>query len=122
MPKFSEKSLEKLETCDERLQVLCKEVVKIMDCVVLCGHRNEEEQNKAYKNGHSKAQWGQSKHNSFPSKAVDLAPYPIDWYNKERFARLAGVVDTIAHQYGFRIKWGGDFKNFTDMPHFELED
>jgi len=121
MNKFSDKSQGKLNSCHEKLQVICKEAIKITDFTVLCGHRNEVDQNKAYEKGASGAKWGESKHNSHPSMAVDIAPYPIDWNDTERFARLAGTIEAIAFKYGVKLKWGGDFKNLKDMPHFEID-
>ena len=46
MPKFSRKSLSKLETCDKRLQDLFLTVVKKFDCTILEGHRSKDRQNK----------------------------------------------------------------------------
>ena len=122
MPEFSSKSQGKLNSCHEKLQVICNEAIKITDFTVLCGHRNEIEQNKVYESGNSEVRWPRSKHNSHPSMAVDIAPYPIDWNDTERFARLAGVMDAIAFKYGVKLKWGGDFESLKDMPHFQIED
>lgn len=120
MPSFSNISKARLISCDERLQIICMEAIAIMDFSILCGQRNEEDQNKAFENGNSKVQWPQSKHNRYPSQAVDIAPYPVDWEDTERFARLAGVMEAVAWKNGIKIKWGGDFKSIKDMPHFEL--
>lgn len=78
MPSFSRKSLSKLNTCDERLQRIFMEVIKKEDCTILCGTRSKEDQNMMYKTHRSKLKYPQSKHNRLPSKAVDVAPYPID--------------------------------------------
>lgn len=69
-----------------------------------------------------------SKHNSQPSKAVDVSPYPINWNNKEGFYHFAGFVRATAQQMGIKIRWGGDWngnfdlkdQNFFDLPHFEI--
>jgi len=95
-------------------------VVKIMDNTILCGHRGEAEQNKAFIEGKSNARFGESKHNEIPSEAVDVAPYPIDWNDTERFARLAGIIEGVAHMLDYKIRWGGDFASIKDMPHFEI--
>ena len=79
MPKFGRKSRTRLATCDKNLQKLFNEVVKHFDCSVLVGFRGKDEQNSAYKNGYSKVKWPNGKHNSNPSFAVDVAPYPINW-------------------------------------------
>ena len=120
MPKFSDRSKSRLITCDDRLQDLFNEVVEHFDCTVLCGHRNREDQEKAYREGKSKARWGQSNHNTLPSMAVDVVPYPIDWNDIQRFHHFAGLVLGIAAMKGINIRWGGHFKNFFDGPHFEI--
>ena len=94
----------------------------IIDFSVLEGYRGEEKQNEAFNTGKSKLKYPQSKHNMNPSRAVDIAPYPIDWNNRERFAKLAGVILACAHEVGVKVVWGGDWKTFKDLPHFELED
>jgi len=121
MPKFSNKSKERLATCHDKLQAICNEAIRITDFTVLEGHRGEERQNELYKKGSTKAVFGASKHNFKPSLAVDLAPYPIDWEDTERFAELAGVIKAVAFKYGVNITWGGDWHSFKDMPHYEIE-
>jgi peptidoglycan L-alanyl-D-glutamate endopeptidase CwlK len=128
MPKFSAKSLGRLESCDPKLQLLFNEVIKGYDCTILCGHRGKDDQDLAVKSGHSKAAWPNSKHNSFPSLAVDVAPSPLDWSDTDRFYHFAGYVLATANSLGIKIRWGGnwrgDFKfrdeKFQDMPHVEL--
>jgi len=129
MPKFSKTSLSKLETADVRLQTLFKKVIENYDCTILVGHRTKEEQDKAYPE-HSKVQWPHSKHNSIPSKAVDVAPYPINWNDIDRFYHFGGYVRGVAEMLGIKIRWGGDWngnfdlkdQNFFDLPHFEVVD
>ena len=120
MPKFSNASHTKLATCAQELQLICDELIKEIDFVVLCGNRGEEEQNLAFASGRSKAKFPDSKHNTYPSKAVDLAPYPIDWNDTARFKDLAVRFKRIAKEKNIPINWGGDFKKLVDMPHFEL--
>ena len=130
MPKFSKKSLSKLETCDKRLQDLFLRVVKKFDCTILEGHRSKDRQNKLFDEGKSKLKYPKGKHNSLPSKAVDVAPYPIDWNDRERFTYFSGYVLGIAYQMGLKIRWGGDWdmdtqvkdNNFDDLPHFEIKE
>lgn len=124
MPKFGRTSLYNLSTCHPELQLLFNEVIKTFDCKILCGHRDEAAQNDAYLNKKSNAKWGQSKHNTFPSLAVDVIPYPVDWNNIPRFYEFAAFVLNTAMKMGIQIKWGGFFiikgKKFFDGPHFEL--
>lgn len=120
MPKFSKKSRENLSQCHEDLQRLFNEVIKYYDCSVICGHRGKEAQNKAFVEFKSKLKYPNSKHNKKPSLAADVVPYPIDWYNIERFANFAGFVKGIACMMGIEIICGADWITLRDYPHFEL--
>ena len=138
MPKFGRKSRERLETCHPDLQTLFNAVIEEIDCSVICGHRNKEDQDKAVALGHSKANYPKGKHNSNPSNAIDVAPYPVDWDDLQRFYYFAGWVMAKAKilknvgEISHNIRWGGnwrgfengviDFKKntFNDLPHFEV--
>jgi len=130
MPRFSTKSKSKLHSCDERLISLFNKVVKHFDCMVLEGHRGEEKQNAAYDKGNSKVRYPNGKHNQSPSVAVDVAPYPIDWADRERFHYFGGYVLGVAKQMGLNIRWGGDWNQdtqtkdnkFDDLVHFEIKE
>jgi peptidoglycan LD-endopeptidase CwlK len=132
MAVFSDASRKQLGTCDPRLQRVLLEVIKYFDFSVLEGHRGEEDQNRAYAKGLSQVRWPFGKHNSLPSKAVDLAPYPIDWSSTEaarqRFCLLAGFVLLEGLKQGVKLRWGGDWdgdndtrdEKFRDLGHFEI--
>lgn len=130
MPKVGEQSLKRLDTCDERIQKVLNEVIKHYDFMILEGTRTVEQQQQYYKEGKSKLDGinQKSKHQSYPSLAVDIAPYPIDWNDSKRFYYLAGLVIATANSMGIKLRWGGDwdsdgdFKDntFNDLPHFEL--
>lgn len=121
MYKFSKQSQDRLNTSHPLLQEICNELIKEMDFTVLCGYRDKVAQNEAFSKGSSKLKFPKSKHNKNPSLAVDLAPYPIDWNNHTRFKELAKRFKQIAEHKRIKITWGGDFKGFSDMPHFQLE-
>ena len=128
MPKFGRTSRKRLVTCKEDLQILFNEVVKHFDCSVLVGYRGRNEQDTAYESGHSKVKWPNGKHNKRPSFAVDVAPYPIDWDDRERFIYFGGFVKGCAFRMGIPLRWGGDWDSdnqlsdnkFDDLVHFEL--
>jgi len=128
MPKFGRKSKEVLGTCDERFREILNEVIKYYDFSVISGYRNATEQNEIFRKGFSKLQYPDSKHNSSPSVAVDVAPYPIDWKDTRRFDILAGFIMMCAESKDISIRWGGDWDNdddvhdqsFNDVGHFEL--
>ena len=128
MPRFGKKSKSRLRTCDDELQSLFNEVEKYFDCSVLVGYRGRNEQNTAYESGHSQVEWPNGKHNKNPSVAVDVAPYPIDWDDRERFIYFGGFVKGCAFRMGIPLRWGGDWDNdtklsdnkFDDLVHYEL--
>jgi peptidoglycan L-alanyl-D-glutamate endopeptidase CwlK len=138
MPKFSERSLKNLQTCHIDLQVLFHEVIKYFDCIVTDGHRNKEDQDKAYASGNSKVKWPNGKHNKEPSLAADVYPYEpkiiVDWKDNQRFHYFAGYVMGIAQKLKedgkitHAIRWGGDWdkdtqikdESFRDTGHFEI--
>jgi len=128
MATFGTRSVTALNTLDHRLAEVLEEAIKHFDFVVLQGHRNEADQNKAFDDGFSKVRYPNGKHNTMPSMAVDVAPYPIDWDDSERFVYLAGWIMGIAAMKGIRLRWGGDWNSdrqnkderFRDIGHFEL--
>lgn len=122
MPTFSQASLQKLNTTHPDLQRLFHEVIKHRDCTVLCGYRGQEEQEQAFREGKSKAHFGQSKHNQQPSRAVDVLPYPINWEDLNGIREFAGFVQGVAASMNIQISWGGKFPGFFDGPHFELKE
>lgn len=122
MPNFSAKSLEKLMECHPDLIRLFQEVVKEIDCSIICGHRNKSHQDEAFRHGFSNTPWPKSKHNKIPSLAVDCIPYPCKWDDSESFEALAKVVFKKANELGIEIVWGGSFKTIMDKPHYELKD
>jgi peptidoglycan L-alanyl-D-glutamate endopeptidase CwlK len=135
MPSFSKESLSKLSTCHIDLQVLFFEVIKHFDCKVLEGYRAEIDQNKAFDEGKSKLKFPYGKHNSLPSNAIDVCPYPVpDWKNIRNFLYFGGFVMGLAcklkdeGKISHSIRYGGDFdmdndvtnQKFVDAVHFEL--
>lgn len=122
--KWSKKSSDLLATCDKKLQDMANMMLSRseFDLSITCGYRTEEEQNDNYNKGTSKAKFGQSKHNVFPSKAIDIVPYPINWDgNDKRWQEMALNAMWCAGKLGFEITWGGSFKSISDKPHFELK-
>ncbi len=128
MPSFSKASMSRLAECDTRLVSIFTEVIKHFDCAIITGHRTRADQDEKFRSGLSKVQFPNSRHNMLPSMAVDAAPYPIDWNDRERFTLFAGYVQGVAQMMGIKIKWGGDWdgdtqvkdNNFDDLPHFQI--
>lgn len=125
MPKFSPKSEMLLSTCHQDLQRVLREAIKYVDFSVIEGHRAAERQKQLVAEG--KSQTMNSKHLSLPSQAVDIAPYPIDWNDRERFIVLGYFILGLANSMGVKLRWGGLWDNkdvasnkFFDGPHFEI--
>lgn len=127
MPQFGKSSKQKLNTLDSRLQGVLNEAIKDIDFSIVWGHREMAEQNTAFNEGRSKLRWPTSKHNAYPSNAVDIVPYPEGFdASYERFYEMATYVLAAASSLGVRLEWGGHWKNYTgkgendrDWAHFE---
>ena len=142
MPKFSNSSRSRLVTCDLRLQLLFNAVVITDDCTIIEGLRTQERQQELYRQGKSTLDGvnTKSKHQSDDgiSRAVDVAPYPIDWNTYQpavakRWLDFARAVFAEAERQGISVRWGGDWdgdwdrvsdptldQSFNDWPHWEL--
>lgn len=140
MYKFSRRSHIKKITCHKDLQLILDDSIKVVDFTILEGARSQETQITYFAQGRSKLDGvhKKSKHQVSDeqplSMAVDIAPYPIDWNDRFRFAFLAGVMRGVATglleegKITHRLRWGGDWdsdndfkdQTFFDLPHFEL--
>jgi len=132
MPRFGKKSRDRLKGVDSRLINVLNEVVKYFDITVIEGLRSQERQNELVAQGKSKTKFG--KH--VEGKAVDIAPYPIDWKSRDDFHYLGGFVLGVASKMGIDVRWGGDWSdsslsknarttkdnNFDDLVHFEIKE
>lgn len=104
---------------------------EVTDISLTSGYRDEAEQNELFDLGASKLRYPDSKHNQYPSIAVDLAPYPYPRHEPKLWGALgyiAGSAFRIAAEEGLNIRWGGDWdrdgdltdQNFDDLFHIEL--
>ncbi len=122
---FGKVSEERLATCHPDLQAVCLEAIKHYDFTIVCGHRTEAEQQKALKKGYSKLPWPKSRHNTFPSEAVDVAPWVdgrIPWDDIQEFRALSVHMMAAAKKLGIELEWGGSWRSFVDMPHYQLKE
>ncbi|MEE8608599.1 MAG: hypothetical protein V3S55_13410 [Nitrospiraceae bacterium] len=127
--KFSASSKARLDACHPDLRIVFYTVVKGFDCKVHEGPRGQIKQNRYFEAGKSKVRWPNSKHNTRPSEAVHVIPYPFPgWKNTVAFYFFAGYVIATAEQMGIEIRWGGDWnrnkrmgdQTFMDLQHFEV--
>lgn len=138
MPAFGKRSRKNLNTCAPEIQEICNEAIKHIDFSIVTGHRTKQEQNALYPK-YTKLKWPHGNHNSYPSKAVDIAPYikpyGLIFGHKEQikemmyrnnvskqeannfvlksYARLIGFIEAVAKQKEINIRvgidWDGDF-------------
>lgn len=143
MYKFTAKSRENLLTVHPFLRAVLESVITMYDFSILEGLRDKETQNKYYEQNKTQLKYPNSKHNrsllldsDTISDAVDIAPYPIDWNDLNRFYYLAGLMkgtfarlrNTILIPGDIELVWGGDWDNdndfsdnsFNDLVHYEL--
>jgi peptidoglycan L-alanyl-D-glutamate endopeptidase CwlK len=109
-------------------------VIAYFDFSVLEGHRGTDRQYQLFQEGRSQIDGINliGKHNVFPSDAVDIAPYPIDFSDRgkarERFYFLMGMIKQEAERQGVKLRFGldwdgdGDFddQSFDDLGHVEI--
>jgi peptidoglycan L-alanyl-D-glutamate endopeptidase CwlK len=144
MPEFSKQSRSKLETCHQDLQTVFHYVVQTRDCTVVYGHRTPEEQFELFKKGRAEVdgRWkivkpqhvvtykdgmeDPSRHNSYPSEAIDVVPYPEMWSSIDAFRQFGNYVKGVISmmlKYGTienYIEYGGDW-NWKDYAHWQLK-
>lgn len=126
MYRFGKKSKERLKGVDSNLVKVLNELIKIMDVTIIEGVRSKERQEQLLAQGKTKTKY--SKH--ITGKAVDLAPYPINWEDREMFHYMGGMLRGIGQSMELKIRWGGDWdfdgdindNKFDDLVHVEIRD
>lgn len=124
--KFGDKSLSRLITVDERLQVVAHRALELtrIDFGIpeYGGKRTAEEQEYLYRKGSSKLD-GYSKFSRHQSgSALDVYAYvggKASW-EPDHLTHIAAAMLQAASEEGIRLSWGGFWRGFVDMPHFEL--
>ena len=131
MNSWGKRSKECYDTLNEKLQKVCDAVLKDWNCKIHWGFRTHEEQEKLFEEGATKAHFPDSLHNRYPSRAVDLTPYPVpEWEDIRTFDVFGGYVLGVAKTLGIGLRWGGDWdsdkdvhdQTFNDLMHFELKE
>jgi len=150
MPTFGPKSNGVLDSITPLLQTLMNKVVKHYDITLLEGHRAEEPQNELFSGGASKVKWPDSRHNTNPSMAVDVCPYPIPkewgdlgwltgkardkaWKERVKFYQMVSVIqfcweqmlveeETAAHARKYQLRFGADWDGDGDYSDQAFDD
>ena len=128
MYSFSQKSLDKLNNpkLHPKLRQLFLEAIKTspIDFTIVETIRTKELQIKYVKEGKSKTLKSRHIPDTNKSKlgeAVDIAPIVNGKTDYTKCDTVAKHIKQVAKKLGIAITWGGDFKNFSDKPHFELK-
>ena len=131
MPRFGKASLQRRELLCKDLRRLVDAVIQVYDFSIICSHRGQEEQERCFNNGNSKAHFGQSAHNYMPSFARDCWPYPAPYIqvqgikqldsNSPEWNKMGQVFKDMAENLGIEIEWGGDWESISDKPHIEIK-
>ena len=104
------------------LNTLINEASKNVNFKIICDYRGKTKQEEAFKNGSSKAKFGQSPHNYKPSLAVDIIPQPFKgWNDYAGFNRILDEFLRVSKEKNIEITLGRDFKPIKDFPHIELK-
>lgn len=137
---FGVTSLNRLQTADNELKILANTVIKILDHSIVTGFRTKAEQDKLYPR-FSTVQWPNSKHNKYPSQAIDVAPYirpygalfgspeqikqiqkefgvsrlAVNEFILKAYARLIGAYEMASHIEKIPIRVGMDWDGDFDM-------
>lgn len=136
---YSNASLQRFDTLHRDWQLILSVLQTWVDHTIIEGHRPREQQRAVFEAGLSKVDWPNSKHNTIPSMAVDVAPWVrelrrVEWEDHYAICRLWGMIDLIAKQLlaasliTHRVRWGGDWdmdgrskdQKFMDLVHGEL--
>jgi hypothetical protein len=135
--KYGERSSSVYKTLHPELQLLFLTVLRTRDHSLIEGHRTDERQEELLALGRTKVGAGDSRHNTIPSEAVDVIPYPFrrrDWTDRDKFhlwiGYVLGIADRLFDEGSMtrRVRSGADWdkdweasdNEFDDFPHFEL--
>ncbi|MDD2839582.1 MAG: M15 family metallopeptidase [Rickettsiales bacterium] len=126
MFKFSDNSIQLLNTVDKKLGILANEVIKTskIDFGISDGWRNQETQYRYFQDGKSKYNGIKNKSKHQDGKAIDIICYDLKTgktsYDKKYYYYIAGLFQLKAEELKVNLIWGG-WWSFEDCCHFELK-
>jgi len=127
MYKLSKRSLRRLEGIKKILTKIAKEAIKDsphdFGIPLTGGLRTAEDQNKLYRQKVSKCDGYKKKSYHQTGKAFDI--YVIidgkaTWQTKYYKPVAKHIIKVARDKFSVELTWGGNFKSFTDLPHFEI--
>lgn len=123
---MTERDLERLKGIDKRLIDVCIEAFKNSPYPFGIprdgGLRTAERQKELFDKKRSKADGYKNKSYHQTGKAFDI--YAIvngkpSW-DKIALTLIADHILKTANRMGVKLEWGGNWKSFKDLPHFQL--
>ncbi len=127
MYKLSKRSYERLNGVDAILIAIVTEAIKEspydFGIPRSGGKRTEEEQYKLFLKGRSKADGFKKKSYHQSGKAFDVFAYVDDAasWDKEHLKPIAEHIIKVAKEdFDIDLEWGGNWRSFKDMPHFQI--
>ena len=86
------------------------------------GLRTAEQQNRLYQDGKSQLDGYEKLSYHQSGNALDVYAYvngAASW-DDGHLTHIATAMLAAANEYGVNLQWGGHWKDFVDMPHFEI--
>ena len=133
--KFSKRSLSRLEGVNPLLIAIMVDGIKDsphdFGIAVDGGYRTPERQNELYQQGRTILGKKVTNTDGYKKKSYHQTGLAVDIYgyvegkatwNKQILESIARHLQAVAlDRYDITLEWGGDFKNFKDMPHFQIQ-
>lgn len=145
MYKFGQNSLNQLNTVDKNLQLVAHRALRKsarrkdggVDFAIpeFGGKRTAEDQNGLFKKGFTKADGYEKQSYHQTGMALDIIPYVTHEkvkgnaiYTKHISAQarklyfhiIAACVFEAANEMSIKVTWGGNWKTFEDLPHYQI--
>ena len=128
---LTDRDLLRLDGVHDDLVRVVKHAADMVPLMVIEGLRTRERQAELYAMGRTKpgkpVTWTlNSKH--CDGLAVDLAPLPLDWDDRDAFLKLHGAMSIGAQRVGVELRYGGDWdgdgvygeRGESDLVHWEI--
>lgn len=123
LSKTSQKRL--IGVSPDLVKVICRalEITKVdFGIPAYGGRRTPEQQNALFNAGKSKLDGYKKLSNHQTGQAVDLFAY-VDGaatWDEDYLTHVAAAMLQAASELGVKLNWGGFWRSFIDMPHFEI--
>ena len=127
MYKLSKRSYKRLNGVDAILIAILTEAIKEspydFGIPRTGGLRTAELQNELYKKGKSQLDGYKKKSYHQTGKAFDIFAYvdgKASWDRGQLTAIARHIQKVAKEEFDVELTWGGDWKGFVDMPHFQI--